>query len=147
VQVLWDMWGMPVSGKHRTLLLHLCHSGRGLAMISHLNDAQMLSYETQLQLKQRVVEKAYQAYSELPLSSLPPIQPTIPSPKQYAYRTKITPHFDAPPKTARKAFEQESAAGERTTQWETRIGFDQKGRRTVMDIEVASPINRIVFDT
>ena len=27
---------------------------------------------------------------------------TIPSPKQWGYRTKITPHFDAPPKTIQR---------------------------------------------
>lgn len=107
----------------------------------------MLPYETQLQLKQRVVEKAYEAYSGLTSSSLPPVQPTILSPKQYAYRTKITPHFDAPPKAVRKAFGQENGAGKLATQWEARIGFDQKGRRTVMDIEVALSGNQIMHRT
>lgn len=92
----------------------------------------MLDYATQLQFKQRVVEQAYDIYTDsLPPGSIPPIGPTIPSPKQYGYRTKITPHFDVP--SAKKA------AG-----WEVTIGFGERGRATrILDIEVAfvsSPI-------
>lgn len=104
----------------------------------------MLSYDTQLELKKRVVEKAYEAYSDLDPSLIPTVLPTIPSPQQYGYRTKITPHFDAKPKSLQQAQKNESndAAdadeknGKKKKQWELRIGFDQKGRRSVMDIEV-----------
>lgn len=106
----------------------------------------MLPYETQLQFKRRAVEKAYSTYSGLPSSFLPSVLPTISSPKQYGYRTKITPHFDAPPKAVQRALEQEKAVGGRTTQWEARIGFDRKGRRTVMDIEVTLLVETIVHD-
>jgi tRNA (uracil-5-)-methyltransferase len=85
----------------------------------------MLSYETQLELKKRVVEKAYESFSGLECTFVPSVLPTIASPKQYGYRTKITPHFDVPPKS-----------GAKSKDWEVRIGFDQKGRRSVMDIEV-----------
>ena len=84
----------------------------------------MLSYETQLALKKRVVEKAYETFSGLESAFVPAVLPTIASPKQYGYRTKITPHFDVPPKSAK------------SKDWEVRIGFDQKGRRNAMDIEV-----------
>lgn len=113
----------------------------------------MLSYESQLAFKKRVVEKAYGTFSHLPSSSVPTVLSTIPSPKQYAYRTKITPHFDAPPRSlqskgkgkAKEAgkgnddvemAEQEPLILKSGKEWVPRIGFDQKGRRTVMDIEV-----------
>lgn len=86
----------------------------------------MLSYDTQLRLKKKVVEKAYVTFSGLPTDDRPAVLPTIPSPKQYEYRTKITPHFEAVPKG--------KVAGK---DWELRIGFDAKGRRQVMDIEVS----------
>src|ERR1700683_1929262 len=39
---------------------------------------------------------------DLPDSSIPPVLGTVASPLQYGYRTKITPHFDAPPKRLQK---------------------------------------------
>lgn len=33
---------------------------------------------------------------DLPPTSVPPIHTTVGSPLEYGYRTKITPHFDAP---------------------------------------------------
>ncbi|KAG8911245.1 tRNA(m5U54)methyltransferase, partial [Tulasnella sp. 408] len=95
---------------------------------------QMLSYDTQLQLKQRVVEKAYKNFSGLPPSLVPPILPTIASPKTYGYRTKITPHFDLPPVARRKESDDPAKLP---------IGFGEKGRRKVMDIEecvIATPV-------
>ena len=47
------------------------------------------------------------------------VDPTLPSPLQYRYRTKLTPHFNPPREDA-----------------EVAIGFEQKGRRHVLDIEV-----------
>lgn len=85
---------------------------------------QMLSYEKQLQLKRNVVIKAYQHFSSLSESLVPEIGPTLPSPQQYGYRTKLTPHFDAP----RPAMIKNNGEG-------FNIGFQQKGRRIVMDIE------------
>jgi tRNA (uracil-5-)-methyltransferase len=49
---------------------------------------------------------------------VPEIEETIPSPLQYGYRTKLTPHFDAPKPHAELA-----------------IGFQEKGRRRTVDIE------------
>lgn len=110
----------------------------------------MLSYETQLQFKKRVVEKAYEEFSRLDPSSVPTVLGTIPSPKQYGYRTKLTPHFDAPPRSLQSKNKGKGKTTSEDTEmaddapiilgngkpWVTRIGFDQKGRRTVMDIEV-----------
>lgn len=97
----------------------------------------MIPYERQLLLKQRVVEKAYERFSHLHPDVIPTIlvgvsqrfwlqlttpKPTIASPKQYNYRTKITPHFQAAPKSAGDDFN-------------PNIGFDMKGRRVTIDIE------------
>ncbi|CAK9837280.1 tRNA (m5U54) methyltransferase Trm2 [Schizosaccharomyces pombe] len=81
---------------------------------------QMLSYDKQLLQKKRVVEKAFQYYSKLDSSLLPAIKDTVGSPLQYNYRTKITPHFDVP---------------KGGTKGPLIIGFQEKGRRRVMDIE------------
>jgi len=101
----------------------------------------MLSYDTQLDLKRNVVVKAYQNFSGLPDASVPPVQPTIPSPLQYGYRTKITPHFDAPPRKLQKK-KGESLAADADSEkpgW-LKIGFNHIGKRQVMDIEAGSCI-------
>ncbi|KHN99213.1 tRNA (uracil-5-)-methyltransferase [Metarhizium album ARSEF 1941] len=92
---------------------------------------QMLDYVQQLKLKKRVLEKAYRNFSNLPAELVPAIQDTIGSPLQYGYRTKLTPHFDGPPgfrpskrKAAKASFE--SCPD---------IGFMQKGKRKVLDVE------------
>lgn len=94
----------------------------------------MLSYDKQLSLKRELVQKAYRNFSNLAPSLVPAIGPTLPSPQQYGYRTKLTPHFDQPTKDHR------ANAGQGLN-----IGFQQKGRRTVMDIEecpiATKPIN------
>ncbi|KDQ51329.1 hypothetical protein JAAARDRAFT_41178 [Jaapia argillacea MUCL 33604] len=129
---------------------------------------QMLSYETQLELKRNVVVKAYQNFSCLPSTSLPPILPTIPSPLQYAYRTKISPHFEAVPSRYKGKTVDEVVAAERRSRsgrpkvedaeggkevkqfgpfdekpdW-LNIGFNRTGTRLVMDIEecpLATPV-------
>ncbi|KAI0045363.1 S-adenosyl-L-methionine-dependent methyltransferase [Auriscalpium vulgare] len=105
---------------------------------------QMLSYEAQLKLKRDVVVRAYKTYSELPDSAIPPILDTIGSPLQYGYRTKITPHFDAPPKKAQK---QGPAPDGEKPDW-LKIGFNQIGTRHVMDIEecpIATPVLNETF--
>ncbi|KAG6856740.1 hypothetical protein H0H87_001340 [Tephrocybe sp. NHM501043] len=91
---------------------------------------QMLSYETQLDLKRDVVVKAYKNFSDLVESSVPPIESTIGSPLQYAYRTKLTPHFEAPPKSAKK----NQAPSEGKPEW-LKIGFNRAGTSKTMDIE------------
>ncbi|KAG8756851.1 tRNA(m5U54)methyltransferase [Serendipita sp. 396] len=84
---------------------------------------QMLDYATQLDFKRHVIQKAYRFYSNLSAEMIPSPSPTIASPLQYGYRTKITPHFDEPPK------------GKARSAWIPWIGFDSKGRRRVLDIE------------
>ncbi|OCH94189.1 S-adenosyl-L-methionine-dependent methyltransferase [Obba rivulosa] len=103
---------------------------------------QMLSYEKQLELKRDVVLRAYQYFSELPETSVPPILPTIASPLQYGYRTKITPHFEAPPKKFQKEARGKSKEITPKPDW-LNIGFNQIGTRHVMDIEecpIATPV-------
>ncbi|KAJ3988749.1 S-adenosyl-L-methionine-dependent methyltransferase [Lentinula detonsa] len=103
---------------------------------------QMLSYDSQLAFKRDVVVKAYKNYSDLPASSIPEIQPTIGSPSQYGYRTKITPHFQAPPpKIDRTALQAQVEAGEKPD-W-LQIGFNIQSQNKVMDIEecpIATPV-------
>jgi len=118
---------------------------------------QPLPYALQLLHKKKTVSLAYSRFSALNPSLIPEIQPTIGSPKQWGYRTKITPHFDAPPKAARAAKEakdakevQEMGEEEGMNQdtegkrdWECRIGFERKGRPGVLDIEVCLNFSRI----
>lgn len=59
---------------------------------------QMLPYEKQLAQKRRVVETAFANYSDVPAALLPAVLPTMASPLQYGYRTKLTPHFNGPRK-------------------------------------------------
>ncbi|KAG9247208.1 putative tRNA (uracil-5-)-methyltransferase [Calycina marina] len=87
---------------------------------------QMLDYHTQLQHKKTIVKKAFRNFSQLPPELVPPIEDTFGSPLQYSYRTKLTPHFDAPPgpRREKKSFTEVPP-----------IGFMLKGRRTTLDIE------------
>jgi tRNA (uracil-5-)-methyltransferase len=109
----------------------------------------MLSYETQLDLKRDVVVKAYKNFSsmgmgtifhvadcsaDLPQAAMPPIESTMPSPQQYNYRTKITPHFEAPTKAQRNDPNNPKNDTDRP-KWFT-IGFNRVGTHKVMDIEV-----------
>ncbi|EPQ61280.1 S-adenosyl-L-methionine-dependent methyltransferase [Gloeophyllum trabeum ATCC 11539] len=105
---------------------------------------QMLSYEMQLDLKRNVVVKAYQNFSGLDPSSVPPILPTIASPLQYGYRTKITPHFEAPPKKLQKQWQENGNQAESAEKpdW-LKIGFNKIGTRKTIDIEecpIATPV-------
>ena len=92
---------------------------------------QMLSYDEQLRHKRTIVEKAFRNFSQLPPELVPAVGETIGSPLQYGYRTKLTPHFDGPPgyrpskKSRPKTFFEECPD----------IGFMQKGKRKVLDIE------------
>lgn len=80
---------------------------------------QMLSYDDQLAHKKRILEKAYQNFSGLLPNIVPAIGDTIGSPKEFGYRTKLTPHFDV----------HKSQTGVPP------IGFMLKGTRKTMDIE------------
>ena len=83
---------------------------------------------------------------ELPETAIPEIQSTIESPLVYAYRTKITPHFERPPKWAKK---DEVKPGEQPP-W-LKIGFNVTNTNSTMDIEVcrnfflSSIIQRLIF--
>ncbi|KDR70049.1 hypothetical protein GALMADRAFT_145087 [Galerina marginata CBS 339.88] len=99
---------------------------------------QMLSGETQLDLKKGVIVKAYKTYSKLSEPSIPPIESTVESPLVYAYRTKITPHFERPPKHAKR---EEVKSGEQPP-W-LKIGFNMTNSNSTLDIEecpIATPI-------
>ena len=92
---------------------------------------QMLPYEKQLLEKKRLIEKAYRNYSGLPSHAVPKIGVTHPSPLQYGYRTKLTPHFDGPPGMRKK-----NKKGERPSFEDVPpIGFTAKNRRKILDIE------------
>ncbi|KAI1760606.1 S-adenosyl-L-methionine-dependent methyltransferase [Hypoxylon sp. FL1150] len=87
---------------------------------------QMLDYSHQLQLKKRIVEKAFRHFSQLPPELVPAIRDTIGSPLQYGYRTKLTPHFDGPQGWRRTKKPFDSCPP---------IGFMPKGKRNTLDIE------------
>ncbi|KYK55874.1 tRNA -methyltransferase [Drechmeria coniospora] len=93
---------------------------------------QMLDYSEQLKLKRRVLEKAYRNFSNLPAELIPTIEDTISSPLQYGYRTKLTPHFDGPPGSRAGRRKQTKAVAFESC---PDIGFMQKGKRKVLDIE------------
>ncbi|KAH8705144.1 S-adenosyl-L-methionine-dependent methyltransferase [Talaromyces proteolyticus] len=91
---------------------------------------QMLPYEKQLEHKRRIVEKAYANFSGLIPELVPKIKDTFPSPLQYGYRTKLTPHFALFSGRARKESSEPAKKMEVPP-----IGFNIKNRRTNMDIE------------
>lgn len=91
---------------------------------------QMLPYEDQLKYKKRIVEKAYANFSGLIPEVIPAIGDTFASPLQYGYRTKLTPHYAAPPKRPKGSAPQ---PGGYTTP--PAVGFNIKNRRVNLDIE------------
>lgn len=125
---------------------------------------QPLSYASQLTLKQTVVENAFKNFSLLPLSAIPAISATLPSPLEYGYRTKLTPHFQAPPPSGKsggkdrqqrgrkgKGKETNAVLAEDTNEvaekeWEVTIGFEQKGRKRVIDIEECVIATQVIND-
>jgi tRNA (uracil-5-)-methyltransferase len=92
---------------------------------------QMMAYPDQLAHKKRIVEKAFQNFSNLPSTLVPAVGDTISSPLEYGYRTKLTPHFDGPPSGRR-----DRRNGIKVT-WPQvpNIGFMKKGTRHTIDIE------------
>lgn len=78
---------------------------------------QHVPYSVQLEYKRTVVCNAYKHLSPKLWASgkLPKIHATIGSPKEWGYRTKLTPHFDAPPVGP--------------------IGFGMRARKDIVDIE------------
>jgi len=77
--------------------------------------------------------------------SVPPVLPTIGSPLKYGYRTKITPHFEAAPKSLLKIKQQDKTDNDEVKEqpdW-LKIGFNLVGTRKVLDIEecpIATPV-------
>jgi tRNA (uracil-5-)-methyltransferase len=84
---------------------------------------QMVPYAEQLEIKRQVVVNAFKHYAPDLNARVPEILDTIGSPEQYAYRTKLTPHFDVP----RSGLQSPPA-----------IGFGMRGRKSVLDIEECS---------
>ncbi len=110
--------------------VHFAH----IADISGGCQLQDVPYAKQLEHKKRTVDLAYVRYSGLDAVKVPPILDTIGSPKQWAYRTKITPHFDAMPKAVRAQHLTEEEEGNPPT-WVPKIGFNTIGGGRVTDIE------------
>ncbi|CAO1614330.1 unnamed protein product [Sympodiomycopsis kandeliae] len=134
---------------------------------------QMLPYETQLKIKQDVVTRAFSHFSNLDPSLIPATLPTLPSPEQYEYRTKLTPHFNLPrslldhrgggsgnnfrgkrrnrngaAKDKINVIEDQDELEALHQKWsdETQIGFDglKKGGKTVMDIEECPIATKVI---
>lgn len=106
-------------------------------------------------MKRDVVRRAFANFSGLDASLIPEIGPTLASPLQYAYRTKLTPHFQVPPsansgrnkkKKGKQAVEGEAAAAEPKKEWEITIGFEQKGRKRIVDIEECVIATKVIND-
>jgi tRNA (uracil-5-)-methyltransferase len=57
------------------------------------------------------------------------------SPLQYGYRTKITPHYQAPPSKVDRAALQIQVESGNKPDW-LHIGFNLQGQNKVFDIEV-----------
>lgn len=87
---------------------------------------QMLSYDDQLRYKKRIVEKAYANFSGLLPELIPHVDDTFQSPRQYGYRTKLTPHFTIPGAMTKQ--------GPRYNEIPP-IGFTMKNSRKDIDIE------------
>lgn len=122
---------------------------------------QPLSYEQQLLIKQTVVRKAFANFSGLAPSQIPTIGSTIPSPKQYAYRTKLTPHFQSPPVSGKSTWKDKRNKGKGKgkvelpvvegeevveKEWELTIGFEEKGRKRILDIEECVIATKVIND-
>mgnify|MGYP001565389557 CR=1 FL=1 len=97
------------------------------------------------------MRKAFANFSLLDPSLIPAVGPTLPSPLQYGYRTKLTPHFQAPPASGKsggrrgkgKAQPQEL---EEQRDWEVTIGFEEKGRKRIIDIEECVIATKVIND-
>ncbi|KAI9703766.1 MAG: tRNA(m5U54)methyltransferase [Candelina mexicana] len=95
---------------------------------------QMLSYKDQLAHKKTIIEKAYRNFSGLAPELIPSIGPTIGSPLQYGYRTKLTPHFDGPPGSHSRK-DRRDGVNKKVFEEVPPIGFMKKGIRKTIDIE------------
>ncbi|CBQ73465.1 related to TRM2-tRNA(m5U54)methyltransferase [Sporisorium reilianum SRZ2] len=95
---------------------------------------QMIDYAKQLEIKRGVVERAFARFSGLDPTLIPTVLPTIASPNQYNYRTKLTPHFELPYELRRGRKGANGENGEKPKH-SVPIGFDCIGTKRVMDIE------------
>ncbi len=94
---------------------------------------QMLDYASQLEHKRGVMEKAYKNFSTLDPSLVPRVESTHGSPRQYGYRTKLTPHFDGP-----SGSDPEKIAyvdGKRRWKVAPPIGYMRRGKPGTFDVE------------
>ncbi|KAJ1026943.1 hypothetical protein NDA16_002236 [Ustilago loliicola] len=118
---------------------------------------QMIDYDRQLDIKRAVVERAFARFSGLDPALVPKVLPTIASPNQYNYRTKLTPHFELPYELRRgrrsgirNNANRTEAKGQEKPQYSVPIGFDCIGTKRVMDIEecpiATKTINRALPD-
>ncbi|GAA6012020.1 hypothetical protein JCM11491_000137 [Sporobolomyces phaffii] len=113
---------------------------------------QPLAYEEQLELKRNVVRRAFANFSKLDPALVPEIGPTLSSPLEYGYRTKLTPHFQVPPSSTnqrnrkKKGKEEEPEVEEPKKEWEVTIGFEQKGRKRIVDIEECVIATKVIND-
>jgi len=94
---------------------------------------QMLSYPRQLLHKRSIIQRAYRNFSNLAPELVPEVEDTIPSPMEYGYRTKLTPHFDGPKNGPTKSQKRNGARASFESVPE--IGFMKKGTRKTLDIE------------
>lgn len=85
---------------------------------------QMMSYADQLEHKRGVIERAYKNFFHLAPSLLPKVEDIMPSPLEYQYRTKLTPHFQGP---RRGGWKEDAPVPD--------IGFNNKAAPFVLDIE------------
>lgn len=98
---------------------------------------QMISYEDQLEFKSEIINRAFRYFNpELDTRKVNDFAMVVPSPLQYAYRTKLTPHAKVPRKLE-------------NAQYPLAIGFDsiQKPAHTVdvQNCPIAVPsINRML---
>ncbi|KAI5474547.1 tRNA (m5U54) methyltransferase Trm2 [Pseudohyphozyma bogoriensis] len=119
---------------------------------------QPLSYASQLTIKQNVVRKAFANFSGLDASLIPAIGETLPSPLQYGYRTKLTPHFQTPPSNnpnsnrrkkkgkGKGEVEEAEVEAKEAKEWEVTIGFEEKGRKRIVDIEECVIATQVIND-
>ncbi|PWN89312.1 S-adenosyl-L-methionine-dependent methyltransferase [Acaromyces ingoldii] len=102
---------------------------------------QMLSYDTQLAIKQNVVRRAFANFAKLDPLLIPDTLPTIPSPLQYSYRTKLTPHFEIPfeiRQERRRTRGKETPTSFFSDDVDVAVGFGRLGGKDVLDIEECS---------
>lgn len=99
---------------------------------------QTIDYGQQLEMKRDVVSKAFQNYAKLSQDQLPDVLPTLASPLQYKYRTKLTPHFELPRELRKprgKGKGGQTLSSSQAATFDVNIGFHKYGGKDVLDIE------------